>query len=249
MNSVCIATFNGEKFIADLISSILFQIHLDDEIIISDDGSNDSTLNIINRFNDKRIKIYDHIVDNNNSFYAFNKITRNFEYAISKSKGDIIYLVDQDDVWLTDKIKETTLLLQNKLLVLHDCHVINNSGEILYESYFKLNNSKIGCVNNIVNSSYLGCCMAFRRELLFFAFPFPNLPVPHDIWLGLIAEVKNEVVFCEKKLLLYRRHDNNQSSSGEKSKFSFHMKIKYRIIIVFSLIKRLIYLITKKSLE
>ena len=58
MISVCISTYNGEQFIFKQLDSILSQIGLNDEVIISDDGSKDNTINIIKSFNDKRIKLF-----------------------------------------------------------------------------------------------------------------------------------------------------------------------------------------------
>lgn len=241
MNSICLTTYNGERFIKELIKSILPQLNKNDEIIVSDDGSTDSTVEILKEFNDNRIKIFHHIKDNKFPAFSFNKITRNFEYAISQSKGNIIFLVDQDDIWLPEKIEVTTSLLKNNLLVLHDCSVIDQDSKFISESYFELNKSKKGFINNIINSAYLGCCMAFKRELLTTSFPLPKKPVPHDIWFGLLAEWENKVVFCDKKLLLYRRHINNQSTSGEKSRFSIKMRIQYRIILIIAFIKRIIF--------
>ena len=97
MNSVCIATYNGEKFIEEQIRSILLQLDSHDEIVISDDHSTDKTIQIIKSINDDRIKI---IYNKNNKGY-----TNNFENAISKASGDFIYLSDQDDVWKPTKVK------------------------------------------------------------------------------------------------------------------------------------------------
>ena len=93
--SVCIATYNGGAFIKDQIYSILLQLSQNDEIIISDDGSRDSTLNILFSFNDSRIKIY-----KNGGKHG---VVSNFENAIKHATGDYIFLCDQDDVWMPGK--------------------------------------------------------------------------------------------------------------------------------------------------
>ena len=79
MISVCIATYNGEKYIKEQLDSIINQLDQNDEIIISDDGSSDRTLNIIESYNDNRIVLYKN---------SFKNVVLNFEFAISKSKGD-----------------------------------------------------------------------------------------------------------------------------------------------------------------
>ena len=96
--SVCIATFNGEKFIKEQLDSILCQLGVDDEIIISDDSSVDQTISIIESYKDKRIKIFVN--------QKFSSPIYNFENAIMKSRGDFIFLSDQDDIWQSDKVEK-----------------------------------------------------------------------------------------------------------------------------------------------
>lgn len=235
-------TYNGEKYLKEQLDSILIQIGDNDEIIISDDGSSDSTLYIIDSYKDPRIKVYKNKQSKQNYKYSFYKITKNFENAISKAKGDIIFLADQDDIWLPEKIEKTLNEFKSKtLLVIHDCKVINEQKKIISESYYTQNNSKKGFFRNLIKSSYLGCCMAFKRELLDKALPYPQNAVPHDIWLGLIAEWNKKVVFSNEKLILYRRHNSNQSTSGSKSNFSLKTKIEYRMILAYFLFRRLVF--------
>ena len=88
--SVCIATFNGEKFIQEQIQSILPQLGEDDEIVVSDDGSTDRTMEILELFKDKRIRL---LVNEGKHGFIWN-----FENALRKAKGDVIFLCDQDDI-------------------------------------------------------------------------------------------------------------------------------------------------------
>ncbi len=239
MISVCLTTYNGGKYLAEQLSSILCQLSEHDEVIISDDGSSDNTIQIIHSFNDPRIHLLNHTKEERYSNYSFYRITSNFENALKSVKGDLIFLADQDDIWLPGKVKAIKQHIGDYQLVLHDCKIMNESVEIMAESYFAVNQSRIGFVRNLINSSYLGCCMAFKREILDTALPFPSLPVPHDIWIGLIAEFQNNSIFIEEKLAMYRRHDNNMSTSGSSSKFSLLMKIRYRFFLILELIKRL----------
>ncbi|MCD8291094.1 MAG: glycosyltransferase, partial [Prevotella sp.] len=95
--SVCIATYNGEKYIEEQIRSILSQLSDNDEVIISDDGSHDQTLSLIQSIGDKRIKIFQ-----NEGRHGFKY---NFENTLKKVQGDYIFLCDQDDVWLPNKVQ------------------------------------------------------------------------------------------------------------------------------------------------
>lgn len=89
-------TYNGELYLDEQIKSILPQLNPDDELVICDDGSTDSTISIIESFKDMRIHLHRN---------HFRNHILNFEYALHKAKGDIIFLCDQDDVWLPDKVK------------------------------------------------------------------------------------------------------------------------------------------------
>jgi glycosyltransferase involved in cell wall biosynthesis len=121
--SVCMATRNGEKYIKQQLSSILKQLSKNDEVIISDDSSTDNTIDIIKSFEDKRIKIYA-----NNKFYS---PVYNFENALLRSTGDIIFLSDQDDIWEDKKIRVMYELLKRYDLVVSDCTIIDRKGKVL----------------------------------------------------------------------------------------------------------------------
>jgi len=94
--SVCMATYNGEKYIYDQLQSILTQLSENDEVIISDNYSSDKTIEIIELFNDPRIKIY---------FLKKGKSIKNFENALLHASRDYIFLADQDDIWLPGKVQ------------------------------------------------------------------------------------------------------------------------------------------------
>lgn len=229
--SVCIATFNGEKYIEQQLNSILSQLDAADEIIISDDGSTDKTLEIIKKINDKRIMLF----ANNN----FKSPIYNIENSLIKSTGDYIFLADQDDVWLQNKINILKKHLQKYDLVISDAFVVDENLSILRDSFYVLNGSKAGIIKNLLKNSYLGCCMAFNSNLLSTALPFPkNIPM-HDWWIGLIAECCGKTLFCEDKLIFYRRHGENISATAEKSPYGFFKKIMFRILLMYNLFLRL----------
>jgi len=240
MISICLTTYNGEKHIQAQLDSIISQLSAGDEIIISDDGSTDRTIEIIQNYKDDRIKVFIHNKCNNFNKYPFYKITKNVENALNHAKGDLIFLADQDDIWTSTKVQTVIHEIGNELCLLHDCIVVDEKEKELISSYYMLNKSKLGIATNIINSSYLGCCMAIRMELLEKALPFPSIPVPHDIWLGLIAEWKGRTKMSTQKLLKYRRHGSNLSTSSEKSKASFFYKARYRVNILSALLIRML---------
>ncbi len=229
MNSVCIATYNGEKYIEEQLNSILSQIAADDEIIISDDGSTDNTLKIIQYIDDKRVKIIE-------SGYKNYKL--NFENAISHAKGDIIFLADQDDIWIEGKYQACLQALQHADLVCTNSKVVDNNLNIIIPSFFDFYHSGKGIVKNILNSTYFGSCMAFKREIAEAAMPMPKTrEFGHDIWLGLVAEIVGKVEFIKTPYLLYRRHDmtytNISTNLLTRSKRSIIKKIWSRVVVLY----------------
>ena len=224
--SVCMTTCNGEKFLKQQLKSILTQLNRNDEVIISDDSSYDNTINIINSFNDARIKL----LKGN-----FNSPILNFENALLQVTGDYIFLSDQDDIWRADKIRTISDYLLTYDLVISDAIIINESGELLEDSFFMINNSQKGFFKNLIRNSYLGCTMAFNRKIWLKALPFPKGIPMHDWWIGLIAELHGKTYFCKEKLVMYRRHENNLSCTTRKSDYSFIEKIKFRMNILKNL--------------
>lgn len=226
--SVCMATYNGEKYIKEQLESILCQLGENDEVIISDDGSTDNTKSIIESFKDKRIKFF-----TNNGVKG---VVSNFENSLNKSSGDYIFLADQDDVWNKGKVDKVMCELQKYDLVLTDAYVVDSEGSIINNSFFELNGSQKGFFKNIIKNSYLGCAMAFNRKTLEACLPLPsNIPM-HDWWIGLVAETHGRVVHLDEKFINHRRHSNNTSFTGEISQYSFFKKIYFRLIITFKII-------------
>ena len=250
MISVCIPTYNGERFITAQLSSILSQLDITDEIIISDDKSTDDTLKIIRKFNDVRIKIYINEKKKSKHKFAFMYTTDNLENALKHATGDFIYLADQDDVWREDKISKTQILFKDYDLILSDCILIDENSNKIYDSYFEINKSKKGLFKNIVSNSYLGCCMAFKRDALFQILPFPKFSVPHDIWIGLLGEIYSKVYFESEKLVKYRRHGENLSPSGGISPNTLIYKLSYRFRLIIAIILRMlsVHLKEKKNI-
>ena len=205
--SVCMATFNGMKFVREQVDSILAQLGADDELIVADDASDDGTPDIVAALGDPRIRLLRN---------GFRNITRNFESALGEARGDFIFLSDQDDIWLDGKVQITLNLLAGHQLVLSDCLVVGESGEVLQPSYFDALGSASGLLRNFWRNSYLGCCMAFRRSLLKVALPIPN-GVAHDYWIGMVAELTDRPYFLDRPLVAYRRHGSTASFAARRS--------------------------------
>jgi glycosyltransferase involved in cell wall biosynthesis len=233
--SVCMATRNGEKYIKRQLESILAQLDPDDEVVISDDSSSDGTVAIIKGFSDHRVRLYE-----NNTFFS---PIYNLENALNHASGEIIVLSDQDDVWMDNKIavirREFSGAHSGIKLIVLDGHIVDEHETVIHDSIFARINSGKGLLKNIYDNTYMGCCMAFSRDLLKIALPFPrNIPM-HDMWLGLLAELFGTVEFVPEKTIKYRRH--GASVTDLRRRLDVVRQIKRRYHLVTSLLGRFLH--------
>lgn len=233
MISVCMATYNGSKYLKEQINSILCQLSKEDELIVSDDHSLDDTQDIVKSYNDNRIKLIE------NSFKK--GVTHNFENALLHSKGDIIFLADQDDVWLPNKIEELSqfMIQGNYDVVTCNCALTDADLNIIQSEYYiehsPLDKSVLG---NFIKDLWLGSCMAFKRKVLLATLPFPKKMAAHDLWIALYSQIHFKCGYYPKVLQFYRRHENTVSFAGGKSTNKLSYKINYRIYLAYWLLVR-----------
>ena len=238
MISVCIATHNGGRFLKEQLTSILCQIGENDEVIISDDGSTDDTLKIINGFNDKRI-----IVVNQKSpkgLPAHEYATLNFENALKHAMGDYIFLADQDDVWISNKVSIIVDYLRKYPYVVSDCFVTDENLNIISNTRFTkeehVHFNKYAAL--VLSTPYQGSCAAFRREILDLALPFPRGLQSHDRWIGDVAAFFFSVKIIPEKLIYYRRHEGTASNSfGNKKTSCIFKTLHYKWVYIKEIIK------------
>lgn len=232
MNTVCIATYNGEKYIVAQLKSILEQLQPKDEIVVSDDGSTDNTIAKIESVGDKRVRVI---------HSGYHMVKKNFENALRAARGDIIFLSDQDDVWLPGKYARCVKELERVDLVCTNSIMTDEDLQVVNEDFFSLYHSGPGIFKNAFNNTYYGSCMAFRRKLLDKALPFPKTrEIGHDIWLGLVAEMTGTVVFINTPYLLYRRHSGTSTQTDAlwtRSKRPFLVKIWSRLVVLSAVVR------------
>lgn len=228
--SVCLATCNGGDYIAAQLKSILDQLAAQDEVVICDDQSVDTTYAIVASFADTRVRWYanPHRLG----------VTANFERALNLAAHPLIFLADQDDIWLPGRVEKLAAALQQADLVVSDCAVVNADLQVLAPSFFAARRSGPGLLRNLARNSYLGCCMALRRELLARALPFPAKVPMHDWWLGLVAERWGSSLFLPQPLLLYRRHGRNASPTAERSDAGIRQRLAWRWTLIAALFAR-----------
>lgn len=227
--SIAMAVYNGEKYINEQIDSIIEMMTIEDELIISYDESTDNTLAIINSYasEDSRIKI------------VFNKgksVESNFNNAVANCSGKYIFLADQDDVWVNNKINVMVDYFEKNskcCVLVSDGYItdekLNESGE-LFREYKATPNP----VRNFIKGTYLGCQMAFRSSIKEKVWPVSvNPALPHDLWLGVAGARYGKVELIHQKLIKHRLHESNYSNT---SKMKLLGVIKNRIFFFYKLI-------------
>ena len=207
--SVAMVTYNGGLYVKEQVDTILAAMSDKDELVISDDGSTDGTWELLREYevSDNRV----HLIKG-----PGRGVKQNVDYALHACLGQYIFLADQDDIWEPEKIEKMLKTFEEKKcgVVVHDALVVEGDGHtVLWESFYSIKNSGAGVLKNIWRNTYIGCCMAFRRELLDAVLPIPDDIEMHDEWIGIINDKKKlGTCFIPDKLIRYRRHGENASS-------------------------------------
>jgi glycosyltransferase involved in cell wall biosynthesis len=240
MISVCIATFNGEKYIEKQLASILSQIAENDEVVICDDGSNDRTISLIENFTDIRIRLH------NNPIRLGH--VKNFEAALSLARGDYIFLSDQDDVWLSGRVERMLSFVEGESrawLVASNFDLIDENGVLTgeFRGLGSVKSSKTSQLFSILAGSapYYGCTFLLKKEALKYCLPIPNNIESHDIWIAMVVSCLGRVVNIWQPTLQHRIHGTNMTVKNRRrlwiilrSRFSFLVSLVVRLFAIKS---------------
>ncbi|RTZ07235.1 glycosyltransferase [Flavobacterium sp. GSP27] len=231
--SVCLASYNGAKFIELQLESIIKQLHHDDEIIIVDDCSSDNTLEIIMSINDERVKIFLNEINRGHVF--------SFGRSISLATKDIIFMSDQDDIWIDGRVAlmKSKLVNSDAMLVSTNSNFVDSKGGKIdfnidgVDSKFSDKN-----LSNIIDilkgkENYYGCAMALKKELKALILPIPDYVESHDLWIATAANIIKSNLHCDEVTLNRRVHGANASIVKRK----LYLKLWSRIIFLRSILQ------------
>ena len=219
-SSVALCTFNGEKFIAEQLDSILAQVQKVNEIIICDDGSTDDTISIITSYQEK----FPELIQLHKNQQQLGSV-KNFEKAISLCSHELIFLCDQDDAWLPDKTKLITKYFKDNPQISVICtngFVINEKGHLKAEKTLwdipeslAAKGVKFQLESNfLIGNLATGASMALRKDFIPLCIPFPQSPdLHHDFWLALVSIYYEKFNILSDKTIKYRSHENQQVGS------------------------------------
>jgi glycosyltransferase involved in cell wall biosynthesis len=214
--SVAIATYNGERYIEALMDSINAQSVRIDEVVVYDDGSIDSTLDILRNWISKNGDLNVRIIHGLNVGHA-----KNFQRAIEKCDGDIIFLADQDDVWEADKVKTIVGVFNHNadiLAVYSDGFIVDRDlswGGRTISSMMRYPIAGVG-VGGVIRSDWstyraavVGATLSFRRSIAAVVTPFPDGVYHHDSWISKNAALAGHLYYVNSRLIKYRQHSSN----------------------------------------
>ncbi len=209
--SIALASYNGEAYIFQQLMSYLAQTRLPDEIVVCDDCSSDKTREILERFAAfAPCPVHLHYNSQNLGY------SRNFEKALSLCKGDVVFLSDQDDFWLPNKIARVLEVFETEPtthLVVNDMIIADKN--LLPSQYSQLGNTL--SAGGRASQFHAGCCMAVRSSFLELVLPFPSSVFIHDNWINHLAVALDARSQIPDLLQLYRRHGQNASNSLQQS--------------------------------
>ena len=215
--SVVMTTYNGEKYLCQMLDSLRKQERKIDEVLFFDDKSTDGTVSLIENYIKKyEIKGWKVKVNTVNLGWE-----ENFTKGLNAASGDIIFPCDQDDIWHLDKVKKMTKAFEDNseiLLLVSGYHAFSeNGGKLVVQQKVKTeSNKKISRV--VFDRHYYqilrpGCTMGFRREILPLFMNLWKSGTPHDALLWAIASIQQRLYLYDEIFIEYRRHDANASKN------------------------------------
>lgn len=205
--SVALPVYNGARYLAEQLDSILQQLEEQDEIVVAYQPSSDESLAILEEYRtrDSRVKVIHN---------PGKGITSNFDLALSRCRGDYIFLSDQDDVWLPEKRAALVdaFVRTGADLIIHDA--VHTDANLQREShtFFEIYPIGPGKWKNIKKPRMSGCCMAFTKALRDKLLPLPEIH-GYDQWIAVLAEFTGTIYYLDQVLLLHRLHGENSTTS------------------------------------
>lgn len=227
--AVLMSTYNGEKYLGQQIDSILRQKDINVQLFIRDDGSCDGTRDVLNKYkkiNNVSISYGDN-VGYVKSFFKLIEL-----YLHTPQKADFVAFSDQDDFWLSDKLKAAVDFINHKGKTLYFSNLTFTNNELTAYGVKDYSKYKKTFGSAMAMSSVAGCTMVLTNDLIDCIPLNVELPsgVGHDAWIyKYCLGAGYQVVFDKHSHILFRRHTGNASLGGGG--------IKKKLDIAFSLLK------------
>jgi len=194
-------------------------------LIVQDDCSNDSTVEILRSYQDK-LPFKLHINDKNIGY------AKNFESVLQKANGDYICICDQDDIWDHDKISILIESIGDSSLIYSNSLFVDEKGESLGRSLLSGVEDSIKDIDSslsfLFSNSVSAHAMMFKKDLLEHLFPFPK-NIYFDAWIAATAVNFGGLKYLDQTLVLYRQHTTNTLGNVKKTKVGLFAKIAKKV--------------------
>jgi len=235
--AVLLSTYNGEKFLAEQIDSLLAQSHKNFILIVRDDGSHDRTVSILESYaldHSVQIRLLSHDGKNLGASGGFAFLV---DYVIKNKESlgltsSYMMFCDQDDTWFPEKIEKLLAAMLAAeadndsalpIMVHSDLEVVSEQNTVIAKSlisYQGLEIKRNSFPNLVISNLVTGCTALINQSLAVKALPIPEDAIMHDWWLALVATAFGKSVYLNIPLVHYRQHANNTIGAKEFTKVS-----------------------------
>lgn len=215
---ILLATYNGARFLPEMIRSLEGQTEQDFEVLVRDDGSSDGTQDIILRWADRnpgRVRILPTAAPSGSAM-------RNFDILLQQSQAPYVLFADQDDVWQADKVARTWAALRQgeaqvgvgrPVLAFSDLRLVDEVGSPICGSFWRFR--KVDARRGIrfqrllLDNLVTGCAMGINSAARQRCGSVPDRAMMHDWWLALVCAAFGTLVPIPDALIDYRQHGGN----------------------------------------
>lgn len=205
--SIAMATYNGAKYLREQLDSFAAQTRLPDELVISDDASTDDTVLVAETF--AKASHFPVRIHRNEKNIGLNQ---NFSRALSLTAGDIVFISDQDDIWLPIKLERMVAIMAETRRPAATCDaIIMGAGPPFNGRSAMAVDAELAYPAPAPPRTGAGCCCAITREYLQASLPIPPGAI-YDIWLNTIAIMLDLQTVIAEPLQYWRKHDNNAAA-------------------------------------
>lgn len=242
--AVLLSTYNGEKFLAEQLDSILNQSYDRFLVVVRDDGSSDGTIDILRKYRDANLDKFHLVKQDNVNRGASGSFSFLIEYALAKKIElglGMAYMMfcDQDDIWYANKIEnQVSAMLKAEqeaigkedidpkvvssnimpILIHSDLQVVSEQNVAIASSFVKYQGLEVQrnrFQNLVVSNLVTGCTALINEALAEKAVPVPDNAIMHDWWMALVATAFGKLIFLDEPLVRYRQHGNNAIGAKE----------------------------------
>lgn len=208
--SIVVCTYNGMSYLEDQLDSLRLQTRKPDEVLVSDDNSDDGTVEYVKSYINK-YNLDNWLIRVNKPNLGWRK---NFMKAIHDSNGDIVFTCDQDDIWDENKIKYMSEIMENH----SEINMLTSSFFELYSDnsikeikYFESEEMliKVSLPTNLLNCPFPGCVQCIRKSFYNKYIQYWLDTCPHDAFFWRTAILDGSAYICNRPLIKWRKHENS----------------------------------------